>query len=202
MAEAFESKELQIHKIPLNKRTIILIKGYEHTLGRGLNIVKALEKINKPLADYEIVIFGAHPPVINYCAENDKNYKVYSRHELSQKEVLELMGEAIIYIGNSISDGIPNTLLEAVVMGAFPIQSNPGGATEEVIKHDINGLLIEDPENIEHIAKTISTALNREAMLEQAFRYNEDFARKHLNFEHNQQKIVNIYSHIEKDLYS
>ena len=44
---------------------------------------------------------------------------------LPQDELMKLIGKSLIYIGNSISDGMPNTLLEAIVMGVFRIQSNP-----------------------------------------------------------------------------
>ena len=54
------------------------------------------------------------------------------------------MGKSGIHIANSISDGMPNALLEAMGMGAFPIQSNPGKVSEEVITHGKNGFLIED----------------------------------------------------------
>jgi hypothetical protein len=53
---------------------------------------------------------------------------------ISNSEVLEIMGQSVLHIGNSISDGMPNALLEAMGMGAFPIQSNPGKVSEEVIK--------------------------------------------------------------------
>lgn len=65
------------------------------------------------------------------------------------------MGQSIVYIGNNISDGIPNTVLEAMIMGAFPIQSNPGGATAEIIEEGNNGFLIHNPEDIEEIKKLI-----------------------------------------------
>jgi hypothetical protein len=40
--------------------------------------------------------------------------------------------QSVLHIGNSISDGMPNALLEAMGMGAFSIQSNPGKVSEEV----------------------------------------------------------------------
>ena len=60
---------------------------------------------------------------------------------------MELMGKSLLYIVNSISDGIPNTLLESVVMSTYPIQPNPGGATLVFVGAD-NGLLIENPDSI------------------------------------------------------
>ena len=58
------------------------------------------------------------------------------------------MSKSFVYIGNSISDGMPNTMLEAMTMGAFPIQSNPGGVTEEIVENEVNGLLLNKSKQI------------------------------------------------------
>ena len=76
--------------------------------------------------------------VIDYIKNNNLPYVVYDRHGLSHSDILTIMGKSLLYIGNSISDGMPNTLLEAIVMGAFPIQSNPGKVTEEIIEHKMS----------------------------------------------------------------
>ena len=73
--------------------------------------------------------------------------KFLSKEALSHEEVLELMGKSLLYIVNSISDGIPNTLLESVVMSTYPIQPNHGGATLVFVCAD-NGLFIENPDSI------------------------------------------------------
>lgn len=69
------------------------------------------------------------------------------------------MGKSLIYIGNSDSDGMPNTMLEAIFMGAFPVQSNPGGVTAELIQHGVNGLLIEDCEDVGQMVFVIKSSL-------------------------------------------
>lgn len=69
------------------------------------------------------------------------------------------MGKSLIYIGNSNSDGMPNTMLEAIFMGAFPVQSNPGGVTAELIQHGVNGLLIEDCEDVDQMVFVIKSSL-------------------------------------------
>ena len=112
---------------PIEQRNIILIKGYQHSFGRALCVLRALETINDELGTFKVVFFAAHPAVVNYIDLRQLPYECYKRNELSQEEVLKLMGKSLIFIGNSISDGIPNTLIEAMIMGAFPIQSNPGG---------------------------------------------------------------------------
>lgn len=193
----FKLEEFQIYKKSISERKIILVKGYEHLFGRGLNVVKALRNIMPEQKNYKVVVFGAHKCVENYIQEHNLPFLVYDRNALSHKEVLQLMGESIVFIGNSISDGLPNTLLEAIVMGAFPIQSNPGGASEEIIRHGENGLLINNPEDIQEIAELIKYALQNPKMIECAFPINRDIAIQKLGFEINRQKILTLYHQIE-----
>src|SRR5690606_31155517 len=136
-------------------------------------------------AAYQIIVFGADPEVFDYYKSakiNDwPNFKIIGK--ISRKEVLKLMGQSRIYIGNSSSDGMPNTLLEAIIMGAFPIQSNPGGATGEKITHKKNGLLINDPNNTQEIRNLITFALDNKKLLEDAVLWNHENIRPHLDRE-------------------
>lgn len=186
-------RQLKENKLPLEQRKIILIKGYHHRFGRGLVVVRALLELQEVLRGFEVVIFGAHQEVINFIDENNLNFKTYDRHELNHDEVMKLMGQSLIYIGNSISDGMPNTLLEAIVMGAFPIQSNPGGVTAEIITHGENGLLIENPESFEEIKKQLLQVINNSDLLKQAAVLNELIANNRLDYEINKQKVVELY---------
>jgi glycosyltransferase involved in cell wall biosynthesis len=106
------------------------------------------------------------------------------------------MGKSLLYIGNSISDGMPNTLLEAIIMGAFPIQSNPGGVTEEIIANNINGLLLNNPEDINEIQRLIAYALNNLEMFKEAFHKNSIIAEERLEYNLNQQKIIKVYNQL------
>jgi glycosyltransferase involved in cell wall biosynthesis len=95
---------------------------------------------------------------------------------------------------------MPNTLLEAIFMGAFPIQSNPGGVTAEIITPATNGLLIEDPENIEEIAETIQYAIQNKRLIEKAFVVNQEKVKPNYEYHKIQQKIVALYHQIEKEV--
>lgn len=192
----YKLDELQSYKLPISERKIILVKGYEHILGRGLNIIKALHTIQDRIQDYDVVVFGAHNEVIEYIKSNQLNFKVYDRHELSHHELMELMGKSLFYIGNSISDGMPNTLLEAIVMGAFPIQSNPGGATEEIITNGVNGFLIENPESVSEIKMLILQAISNFQMVEKAAIENENIVMQRLDYSSNRIKVIDIYKNI------
>lgn len=193
----FKMNQLK-ERFSIKERKIILVKGYEHKFGRGLNVIKAIHKLETELINYQVVVFGAHNPVIDYIEKNNLPYIVYDRHGLNHSDLLTIMGKSLIYIGNSISDGMPNTLLEAIVMGAFPIQSNPGNVTEEIIDNKKNGLLISNPEDINEIKNLISFAIENKKMIDNAITINQIFANDKLDFFENQQKIINLYKKLEK----
>jgi len=192
----YKMKELETLKLPVSKRKIILVKGYEHHLGRGLNIVKALHSIKTEIEGYQVVVFGSHSKVKDYIRSNQLNFSFFDRHGLSQSELIELMGKSLVYIGNSISDGMPNTLLEAILMGAFPIQSNPGGVTEEVISNNENGLLIQNPESLEEIKENVLKSISDLNFLERASLKNQKIALDKLEYSQIKLKVIEMYKTI------
>lgn len=164
---------------PVLERKSILVKGYQGRSGRAIQVLKALELCNDELTNFDIVVFGADEEVEAYIKENSLTNK-FSMHVLPRNQflphqsVLKLIGEALVYVGNSNSDGMPNTLLEAIIQGAFPIQSNPGGATSEVITHGENGFLIEDCNNTDEIKALILNAISNSQLIENAFTINQN----------------------------
>jgi len=82
--------------------------------------------------------------------------------------MLHYYGRARIYIGLSISDAISTSLLEAMVMGAFPIQSCTACA-DEWIEDGKSGFIV-PPEDPHVIAEAIRRALRPlPALLEQKY---------------------------------
>ncbi|TYB80164.1 glycosyltransferase family 4 protein [Bizionia saleffrena] len=189
-------------KTPVLERTVILIKGYQGRSGRAIEVLKALELLVAELYKYKIVVFGADTEVVTYLATNIHLQKlditVLAKTQfLPHEVVLELMGKARIYIGNSDSDGMPNTLLEAVIQGAFPIQSNPGGATEDVITQNKNGLRIQDCRDIEDIKQQIKTALENVKLIENAFNYNQKVIKPKLEIDIIRTLVLKAYQSID-----
>ncbi len=184
----------------VNKRKKILVKGYQGRSGRAIPVLKALNNLKESIEKYEIVVFGADLEVQDFIAKLDmkntlkltvNNKSSFMPHE----ELMQHMGEALIYIGNSNSDGMPNTLLEAIIMGAFPIQSNPGGATEEVVTHNKNGLLIIDCEDSDDIALQIENAIKNKTLLNNAFEVNQKL-KVNFDRQHNTDRVIKAYNSI------
>ena len=187
---------------PISKRNIILVKGYDDGVGKASVVLKALELLPKSLIKtYKIVVYSADYSVENQIKKSicfsDLEVEIYSRHAFLQNEtLLEIMGKSSIHVANSISDGMPNALLEAMGMGAFPIQSNPGNVSEEVIKHGKNGFLIENPLDEQDISSLIKEALTNNSLREDAQNYNVKFIEQHYNRSILQPKIINLYESV------
>jgi hypothetical protein len=200
----YDLGKYNVYKKPVSERKLILIKGYHHWVGRALNILNALELIVEEIRDLEIYVYSAHDNVVKKIEELNNKYNLqieYSSryNQISHEELLQKFGNAKIAIGNNISDGIPNTLLEAIILGAFPIQSNPGGVTEEYIKNGFNGFLINNPEDIVEISNHIKNALKSPKLLEKAFHENQKIANQ-LSYQKIQAAVLKAYTKIESEL--
>lgn len=192
----------EIHILNSPDRNTFLIKGYDDGIGKALQIINAIEILPAELfQNMEIVIYGADlnvkQKVENSSYFKNLKVKIYPRAEfISNKFLLEIMGKSILHIANSTSDGLPGAMLEAMAMGAFPIQSNPGNVSEEVITHGVNGYLINDPYNTSEIAENIKNILNNMALRQSAQEYNINFAAQNFNRNDLKKQIIKLYENI------
>lgn len=188
--------------LPVSERKTILIKGYQGRSGRAIEVFKALQLISKDLQNYHIIVFGTDDEAIKYIKEC-KLIEILSIEILPRKSflphdtILELMGSALVYVGNSNSDGMPNTLLEAIIMGAFPIQSNPGGATAEIIVHGKNGFLIDNYENSSEIADLLKRTIKNLELVNSAFLINQQQLKPNYDREFITASVLSKYSSIK-----
>ena len=182
------------------QRQTILIKGYDDQLGKAGKIIEAIdEPLAKRLAAYRLVIFSADKSLEELLKRKPfiTNIEVLLRDQpVSNDHILRLMCDSYLYLGNSISDGMPNTLLEAAGLGAFPIQSNPGDVTREVIEEGENGLLIHDPENVIEIREKLILALERPEMVEKGFDRNIVDIPKRFGRQQLRPKVIALYEEI------
>jgi len=128
-------------------RKVILVKGYQNVFGRALVAIRALALISDSLKDYKIVIFSANlSTAISafwYKLSKNLNVEVHLKGRLSHSEMLELFRVSRCYVGLSRSDGISTSLLEAMAMGAFPIQTGTA-CVAEWAKDGVSALILND----------------------------------------------------------
>ena len=196
---------------PTSKRHLILLKGYQNWAGRALVGLRALERCADLLkGSYEIVLCSVlqHPLIpesdVKIAAELfTKATGVPSRiipNNTPHQEILSLHGQARLSLGLSISDAISTFSLEAMAMGAFPIQSWTSCAGEW-IKDGETGLLV-PPEDPEIIEKAIRKALTNDQLVDTAAKKNYSLVREKLDQKLIKQKAINYYQTIYQNIIS
>jgi glycosyltransferase involved in cell wall biosynthesis len=121
--------------VPSNDRYLIVAKCYGGTFGLGGLIIDALEIFLRVNPEVRIVIHS----VTDDLREKSKNLLIafpnrvviYTVQEKIQRDkIIDYLSKARVYIGASRSDGISTSFLEALCLGAYPIQTDTSCASE------------------------------------------------------------------------
>ena len=183
--------------LPPSERRTLAIKGLETQFGRGLLTLEALRLCARHLSPFRLVVYQAQPEVElaarEMAASTGLHVEVIPR--TSPQEIWKLFGSSRLSIGISRSDGVPNTMLESMIMGAFPIQTDPGGASGEWIEDGDNGLLV-PPDDPEKIAAAISRSLQDDDAVDRAAELNRLLTSERLDREVVRQQAIAAYRHV------
>ena len=183
---------------PVSARKVITVKGYQNWAGRALVGLRALELCSDQIkaGGYRVVIYLAEESV-QIAAERmalRTGIPVEIVPETSHEEILRLQGRARVAIGLSISDGLSTSALEALIMGAFPIQSNTACLTE-LVKDGETALMV-PPEDAPEVADAIRRALSDDALVNRAAELNAKLAAERLDYGVVQARVVEMYERI------
>lgn len=178
------------------ERTIIMLKGYQGWAGRALVGLRALERCSDLLKNYKIVMYS-----ISSYEDMEIATELFSNHTgieiellppfVSHEEIMKLHGKARISLGLSISDGLPASFLEAMSMGAFPIQSWTSTANEWV--EDGKSAFLVPPEDPEIIERAIRKALTNDTLTKNAALINWKIAQQRLDFKNIKKTVIDFY---------
>ena len=181
---------------PVSTRRSIAVKGYEHWAGRALTALRALELCASHLRGYVIEIYLSDERVrsasLELSTRSGLDVRIIDKAE--NAEILKLFGRARIGIALSITDGTPSTMLESMIMGAFPIQSDTI-STAEWIMHGENGFLVA-PEDPEQIATAIRMALEDDDLVDTAAEINHLAMLRRIDRSILQPQITELYKKV------
>jgi glycosyltransferase involved in cell wall biosynthesis len=191
----YTQKELEEKIIPPSERNIILVKGYESFVGRASIALEALIRQKILLGGYEIHVYSTTWKTRRLIkkinrAENLR-IKFYPKKSLTSVQMLDLFKLSRIHLGISLSDGVPASLLESIVTGAFPIQTNTACA-DQWITDGKTGLLVNP--DIEQISDALRTALTNDLLVDLAMDLNKEVALKRLVNTQVGESISQIYN--------
>ncbi len=156
LARQLSSKFRPLAKLPVSggiepnsasegSRQIICVKGYQNRWGKALFVLRHLRALAQELRTFEIVVFSCNASVYLWIKwlqlGRALNIRGFRKGALSHKEVLSLLSRSKVFIGHSLSDGISTSMLEAMAMGAIPIQTSTSCASEW-FQDKVSGFLI------------------------------------------------------------
>lgn len=159
----------------ISQRTLVMVKGYHGWAGRAKLAIRALATVAEQIKELEVVVYSANLVSILEARKLRKmagiTVRWHRKGALSHDEVMRLFSRAKIYVGLSLTDGISTSMLEAMAMGAIPVQtlssccdewfdqtgvSVPDLSIETITKSIVRGLeLATDPSNMRANRETI-----------------------------------------------
>jgi len=185
---------------PASARRTLVLKGRDEAdgdpQGRAAIALSAIERCSDLLREYEIVVVQAGPTVRRRALELQAAHglKIVFPPYLGYAEWLRVAGRSRIVMAVTVTDGLPGTLVEALALGAFPVQSRLESICEW-IRHAENGLLV-SPEDPENIAEALRKALTDDELVNRAAERNERIVRERLAYDVIRRKAIETYQRI------
>jgi glycosyltransferase involved in cell wall biosynthesis len=109
----------------------------------------------------------------------------------TRQEMANLFRQADIVVSPSVHDGTPNTLLEAMACGCFPVAGDLESIREWIIPGE-NGYLV-NPNDPQALANAILSALTDPVLLEKARRQNTKIISERANYRVVMEKVRRFY---------
>jgi glycosyltransferase involved in cell wall biosynthesis len=110
---------------------------------------------------------------------------------MTHSKMAETFRRAQIVASPSIHDGTPNSLLEGIACGCFPIAGDLE-SIREWITHGENGLLF-DPANPQSIADSLLAAIENKSLRKKTAGLNQNIIATRAEYTHNMQGAVEFY---------
>jgi glycosyltransferase involved in cell wall biosynthesis len=182
-----------------SERKLIMLKGYQGWAGRALVAIRGLERCANLISKYHLVIYsnvsGEDVEIASTLLSQNTGVAVTILPlNTPHNEIMRFHSQARISIGLSIGDAISTSLLEAMAMGSFPIQSCTACASEW-FTDGVSGIIV-SPEDPELVEKAIRKALSDDIFVNSAAEINYRKIRQNANFEILKAKTIQSYRKI------
>ena len=168
-------------------RSMILIKGNGGTFGNVELVLPVISQIllkyNEILVHFYSVTSDVESEIVALQTEFPGRVQFsLAKKRVDHEEMLLLFRKSRIYVSSSKSDGISTSFLEALVSGAYPVQSDTSCA-KEWIHLGFKGSVVAN--NAAQFKSTIENALDSDELVDLAQESNIGLAKIHL-----EQKVV------------
>ncbi len=178
-----------------SKRKIILVKGYTGWVYKLDVLIEALllcsEELIKNKYTVKIYIPPSDKKYIKQLQDAGIKVEIF-KHTQCYDDVIKFYSTARINLASSLSDGVPNSMLEGMMVGVFPIQSN-AGAVSEYITNGLNGILL-NPLDVNGYADAIKLIIKNDELVDNAALINKKIIEERLDYDIIKNKVRNFYN--------
>ena len=189
----FSTKSLELPLSPASARTVIMVKGYQGWAGQAKVALGALASMSAEIREFEIVVYSCNASTKAFVLWLKWRFGLrinhYGKGQLNHEEMLSLFGKALIYVGISKTDGISTSMLEAMAMGAVPVQSGTSCCQEWI--SDETGFVAHSLET-DHVARGIKHAIEL-ALTTDAAEQNRQTIRARADYQKLQLRNLSFY---------
>jgi glycosyltransferase involved in cell wall biosynthesis len=190
----FKSEIFKMNIKHSDERSLIIAKCYGGTFGLGGEIIEAFKIFLSSNKNLNVFFYSVTPDLESKAKKISEAYPdrvefSTTKKRLSMINMNQKFAEAKIYVGASRSDGICTSFLEALALGAYPIQTNTSCAIEW-INIGFQGIIIEPTR--QSILNGLFKAMNM-LDLDSIRISNKKLAQEMLSFDSISQDSLKIY---------
>ncbi len=187
---------------PVREPVIVNPRGFRPYVRNDV-FFKAIPLVlaRQPQAKFIFALMAGEQHAENWIQELKIHHAVELLPPLSHDQMADILRRAQIVASPSIHDGTPNSLLEGIACGCFPVAGDLD-SLREWITPGKNGLLF-DPNDEKSIAGAILTAIEGNSLREQAAGFNREMIADRAEYKSNMKRAEQFYEGIiSKQIYS
>ena len=182
---------------PVEEPVVINPRGFRPYVRNDM-FFKAIPLVlaRQPNAKFFFASMAGESQATQWIRELNISHAVQLLPPLPHTKMAEVFRRAQIVASPSIHDGTPNTLLEGIACGCFPVAGDLE-SIREWITPDENGLLF-DSNNSQSIANAIISALENKNLREKAAGLNQKIIAARAEYKQNMQRAEEFYERVNK----
>jgi len=184
---------------PVEEPVVINPRGFRPYV-RNDTFFKAIPLVlaKQPNAKFCFASMADEPQAAQWIRKLNISHAVQLLPPLPHTKMAEVFRRAQIVVSPSIHDGTPNTLLEGIACGCFPIAGDLESIREWINPHE-NGLLF-DSTSPQSIAKTIVFAIENKGLRSKAADLNQKIIAARAEYKQNMQRAEEFYKEVMRTI--
>lgn len=183
---------------PVEEPVIINPRGFRPYV-RNDAFFKAIPLVleKQPDARFICASMAGESQALRWIRDLNINHAVELLHSMPHSQMANAFRRAQIVVSPSIHDGTPNTLLEGIACGCFPIAGDLESIREWITPNE-NGLLF-DSKDSKSIAEVMISAIENKDLRNKAMKLNQEIISSRAEYNQNMTRAEEFYQKVHKE---